>query len=110
MANTTLKDYGRGSEQFGNIPYYYVFPYRFFFAGSHVEPEDVRSWCRQNCMGYYRIECYTHKDSVKVNGKWIEKRIYVDRLFISDQIDAVQIRLKFDVSEVSILRPEKWTV
>lgn len=63
--STTLKDFGRHSERFGDIPFYYAFPIKFWFEQHMLIPEDVLTWCRENCTGCYKVVQYTHKDSRK---------------------------------------------
>ena len=67
--STTIKDFGRHSDKFGDIAHYYAFPIRFWFGNHQLAPDDVLSWLRDNAKGYYKVVCYTHKDSVRVKGR-----------------------------------------
>ena len=103
---TTLKDYGRNSEKFGQIPYYYGFHYRFWFGQSQVQPEDVETWCRENCLGYYKTVTYTHKKSVRnPDGSYKNRVVYVDKIYLADERDALRIKLAYDVRDVKVMRP-----
>lgn len=111
MATTTLKDYGRMSEEYGNIPYYYAFKYRFYFNQHQIEPDDVATWCKLNCEGYYKIVGYTHISSVRLpnSNKFSTRIAYVDKVYLSEDVDAVCVRLSYDVSDIIVRRPEKIT-
>lgn len=105
---TTLRDYGRVSEKHGEIGYYYAFPIRFYVAQHMVAPEDVHTWCRENCQGYYKITGYTHESSKRVSPnspELAERVVYVDKIYLSDESDATMIKLAFDVKETKVLRP-----
>jgi hypothetical protein len=105
--STTLHDHGRTSERFGDIAHFYAFPYKFWFRYSMMVPEDVATWCRENCTGYYKVYCYTHEDSVRgKDGKYKEKIMYVDRIFLQDEGDAALIKLAFKVSDQQVSRPK----
>jgi hypothetical protein len=106
--STTIKDYGRHSEKFGDIAHYYAFPIRFWFGNSQLAPDDVLTWLRSNAKGYYKVVCYTHKDSTRVKGRPSEfenKVIYVDKVYLADEMDAAKIKLAFDVRDVQVKRP-----
>ena len=108
MARTTIQDYGRRSEQFGMIPYFYAFPYKFWFQEHQIAPDDVATWCFENCIGYYKIVCYTHENSVrdpKDPRKWLHQVVYVDKVYLSDDHDAVTMRLTFSILDVKVRRP-----
>lgn len=106
--STTIKDFGRHSDKFGDIAHYYAFPIRFWFGNHQLAPDDVLSWLRDNAKGYYKVVCYTHKDSVRVKGRPSEfetKVIYVDKVYLADEMDAAKIKLAFDVRDVQVKRP-----
>jgi hypothetical protein len=115
--STTLKDANLGLTQAdaSQIPHYYVFPFKFWFKEQQVAPEDVLTWCRKHCTGapdesYYKVVCYTHKSSVRVRYRPKEfevKVVYVDHIFLSNEKDAARIKLKFNVSDQKVKRPEK---
>ena len=108
MGTTTLKDYGRSSERHGDIPFYYGFPFRFWFGEHQLAPEDVETWCRENCLGYYKTVSYTHKNSIRLrNGKFDTKVIFVDKIYLGDETDAMRIKLAFSVKDTVIKRPER---
>ncbi len=103
---TTLKDFGRESERFGQIPYYYGFEFRFYFGEHQIQPEDVETWCRENCLGYYKTVSYTHKNSKRDRkGNYTERYVYVDKIYLADDKDAMRIKLAFDVKDVKVMRP-----
>jgi hypothetical protein len=104
--STTIKDFGHNSERFGNIGFYYAFPIKFWFGQSMVHPEDVLTWCREHCQGYYKITCYTHEDSVKVGGVFTEKYVFIDKIYLSSEEDAALIKLMFEVREQQVKRPK----
>lgn len=105
---TTLGDYGRESERFGDIPFYYGFPFRFWFGEHQIQPDDVETWCRENCIGYYKTVTYTHKTSVRLrNGSYDTKIVFVDKIYLADEADALRIKLSFDVKETVVKRIEK---
>lgn len=106
-ARTTLIDKGRTGER--DIPYFYAFKYRFWMCQSHIQPDDVASWCESQCRGYYKIVGYTHRTSNRnpITGKFDEKVVFVDKVYLSDDVDAVSMRLTFDVLEVKVHRDEK---
>lgn len=100
---TTLKDFGRHTERFGDIPFYYGFPFRFYFGEHQIQPEDVESWCRENCQGYYKTVTYTHKSSVRnANGEYENRVIYVDKIYLANDSDALQIKLAFNVKDTMV--------
>lgn len=105
---STLSDFGRQSERYGNISFFYAFPIKFWFGQSMLVPEDVLSWCRENCKGYYKVYAYTHEDSVRRgrSKEFDEKIMYVDKIYLSDEADAALIKLTFDVREQKVLRPK----
>ncbi len=106
MGTTTLKDYGRHSEKHGDIPFYYGFPFRFWFNEHQLAPEDVETWCKENCSGYYKTVSYTHKDSVRLrNGQFDSKVIYIDKIYLADEQDALRVKLQFEVKDTVIKRP-----
>lgn len=108
MGTTTLKDYGRSSQRHGDIPFYYGFPFRFWFAAHQLAPEDVETWCRENCVGYYKTVSYTHKDSVRLrNGQFDSKVIYIDKIYLQDEADAKRVALMFDVKDTVVKRVER---
>lgn len=109
-AYTTLRDYGRRSEKYGKIPFHNVYNYRFYVTGHNIPPHDVWTWCKECCEGLYRIDTYTHASSVRDNttGKWVNRVRYVDKVYIERDCDAVTLRLTFDVSEVTVMRSEKF--
>lgn len=105
---TTLQDYGRTSEKHGEIGFYYAFPIRFYFGQHQISPDDVNTWCTENAQGYYKVTTYTHKDSRRKSPRsreFDEKIVYVDKIYLSDERDAVAIKMMFDVQETKILRP-----
>ena len=105
---STLQDFGRQSARYGDIAYFYAFPIKFWFGQSMLVPEDVLSWCRENCKGYYKVVCYTHEDSTrKGRSKDFEEKImYVDKIYLSSEDDAALIKLTFDVKEQQVKRPK----
>lgn len=106
---TTLQDYGRHSEKHGDIAFYYAFPIRFYFGQHQIAPDDVNTWCTEHAQGYYKITTYTHKDSVRVHARSREfsnKVVYVDKIYLSDERDAIALKLMFDVREEAIKRPK----
>lgn len=108
MGTTTIKDFGRHSERYGEISHFYVFPIRFWFGENQLQPEDVGTWLRENASGYYRVMSYTHKDSVrnKKDKKTFDlKVVYVDKVYLSSEEDAAKIRLAFDVRDTKVMRP-----
>lgn len=109
-ARTTLIDKGRNKAEGRDVPYYYAFPFRFWMTGGAVAPDDVASWCRDQCRGYYKITGYTHNTSVRDPRnptKYLNRIVYVDKVYLSDEVDAVSLRLTFDVLEVKVHRNEK---
>lgn len=102
---STLQDFGRQSERYGNISFFYAFPIKFWFGQSMLVPEDVLTWCRKNCKGYYKVYAYTHEDSVRHGKTFEEKIMYVDKIYLSSEEDAALIKLTFDVREQKVLRP-----
>jgi len=106
---TTLQDYGRTSEKFGEIPYYCAYPIRLWIAEHQVKPEDVETWCRENCTGLYRVVTYTHKDSVRKKysrtGEFDVKIVYVDKVYLASEDDATLIKLTYQVKDTKIMRP-----
>jgi hypothetical protein len=105
---TTLSDEGRAGKH-GEIPFYYAFPYRFYFAENQIAPEDVLSWCQEYCKGYYKVASYTHRSSVRSAAnptKFDQKVIYIDRIFLSNEEDAMLIRLSFSVKTIKVMRPK----
>lgn len=110
MGTTTLKDYGRNSERHGDIPFYYGFPFRFWFGQHQIAPEDVETWCRENCIGYYKTVGYTHNSSVRIKGRPNEfdtKVIYIDKIYLADEADALRVKMMFDVRDTQVKRPDK---
>ena len=103
--STTIKDFGRHSERFGDIPFYYAFPIKFWFQQAMLIPEDVLTWCRENCTGCYKVVQYTHEDSRKNGDKYLSKIMYVDKIYLADESDAALIKLTFEVKEQQIKRP-----
>jgi len=107
---TTLSDFGRESEKHGNIPFYYAFPVKFYFGNSQLEPDDVLTWCRENCSGYYKVVCYTHKSSKRNKNnprKFDKKVLYVDKIYLSEMKDATYIKLAYSVTSTVIRRNNK---
>jgi hypothetical protein len=109
---TTLGDYGRASEKHGEIAFYYAFPFRFYFGEHQIAPEDVNSWCTENALGYYKVGCYTHKDSIRVKSasgaetrEFEKKIVYVDKIYLSDPRDAALIKERFSVKAEKVQRP-----
>lgn len=108
MGTTTIKDFGRHSERFGDISHFYVFQYRFWFGQDQLQPEDVGTWLRENATGYYRVMSYTHKDSIRTKGhpkEFDKKVVYVDKVYLASAEDAAKIKLAFDVRETQVKRP-----
>jgi hypothetical protein len=103
--STTIKDFGRHSERFGDIPPYYIFPIKFWFKSEMLVPDDVLTWCRNNCTGFYKVVAYTHEDSVKNGKKFAEKIMYVDKIYLASEEDAALIKLTFKVLDQKISRP-----
>lgn len=103
--STTLKDFGRHSERFGDIPFYYAFPIKFWFEQHMLIPEDVLTWCRENCTGCYKVVQYTHKDSRKNGKDYLEKIMYVDKIYLESMEDAALIKMFFEVKEQQVKRP-----
>lgn len=105
--STTLRDYGRHSEKYGEIGFYYAFNMRFWFGQHMVAPDDVLTWCRENCKGYYKVTGYTHESSKR--GKrgvgFDSKVMYADKVYLSDESDAVRLKLTFDVRDTKVMRP-----
>lgn len=100
---TTLGDFGRESERFGDIPFYYGFPFRFYFGEHQIQPEDVETWCRENCKGFYKTVTYTHKSSKRNRkGEYEERFVYVDKIYLADEDDATLIKLSFNVKDTVI--------
>ena len=105
---TTLSDIGRTSATHGDIPYYYAFPIKFFFGDNQLQPDDVLTWCRENCKGYYKVVCYTHMSSQRSMAnpsKFDNKVIYVDKIYLSEPRDATYIKLAYKVTKTWIKRP-----
>jgi hypothetical protein len=108
MGTTTIKDFGRHSDRYGDISHYYVFPIRFWFGSHQLQPEDVGTWLRENAEGYYRVTSYTHKDSIRTKGHPKEfdvKVVFVDKVYLASEADAAKIRLAFDVRDTQVKRP-----
>lgn len=106
---TTLSDHGRTSEKHGDIPFFYAFPIKFFFGNSQLEPDDVLTWCRENCKGYYKVVCYTHASSKRNRQdptKFDKKVVYVDKIYLSDDRDATYIKLAYSVTKTYLKRPK----
>ncbi len=104
---TTLADFGRNSPRFEQIPFYYAFPFRFYFGENQLLPEDVLTWCRANASGYYKIACYTHEKSKRdESGNYVEKYVYVDKIYLQSDDDATLIKMTFDVKETKVMRPK----
>lgn len=107
---STIQDFGRESARYGNIPFYYAFPIKFWFGQHMIVPEDVLTWCRNNCQGFYKVVCYTHEDSVRTHGttnEYDQKLMYVDKIYLSSEDDAALIKLTFDVRAQQMKRPCK---
>lgn len=104
---TTISDYGRTSEKYGEISFYYAFPYRFWFGQHQIAPEDVLTWCRENATGYYKVVAYAHESSVRdeVTGAVVQKVVYVDKIYLEKGEDAMAIKLTFDVNDTKVQRP-----
>jgi hypothetical protein len=105
---TTLSDEGRLGKH-GQIPFYYAFPFRFYFAESQIAPDDVLSWCQEHCNGYYKVASYTHRSSVRSAAnpsQYDNKVVYIDRIFLSSENDAIRIKLTFNVKTVKVMRPK----
>lgn len=110
MGTTTLKDYGRSSERHGDIPFYYGFPFRFWFGEHQLAPEDVETWCRENCLGFYKTVSYTHKSSTRIKGqpsRFDTKVVFIDKIYLADEADAMRVKLQFDVRDEVVKRPER---
>jgi hypothetical protein len=105
--STTIKDFGRHSDRFGDIPFYYGFPIKFWFKSHMLIPDDVLTWCRRNCTGFYKVVAYTHEDSKKKPGTktFAEKIMYVDKIYLEKEEDAALIKLTFKVLDQKISRP-----
>jgi hypothetical protein len=108
MGTTTLKDYGRHSAKHGDIPFYYGFPFRFWFGEHQLAPEDVETWCKENCVGYYKTVSYTHKSSVRLrDGRFDSKVVFIDKIYLQNEADAMRVKLQFDVKDEVVKRPER---
>jgi hypothetical protein len=108
VSTTTLKDYGRHSERHGDIPFYYGFPFRLYFGEHQIAPEDVETWCRENCVGYYKTSSYTHKSSVRLrNGTYDTKVVFIDKIYLQEEGDVARIRLMYDVRDEQVKRPDR---
>lgn len=109
--STTIKDFGRSSERFGDIGFYYAFPIKFWFGQQMLMPDDVLSWCRENCTGFYKVVCYTHEDSKRVKysrGNDFENKImYVDKIYLQNEEDAAILKLSYEVRDQQVKRPGK---
>lgn len=72
-------------------------------------PDDMVTWCRENCEGYYKIVTYTHNTSKRITGskKFDSKVVFVDKVYLSRDSDAMMLRLSYSVSDVVIRRPDK---
>lgn len=105
--STTIKDFGRSSERFGDIPFYYGFEHRFWIGQHDIMPNDVLSWCRENCKDYYKVTCYTHKDSKRLGKtrEFYEKVIFVDKVYLASAEDAEAMKAVFDIRSERIKRP-----
>lgn len=103
---STIQDFGRSSARYGNIAFYYAFPIKFWFGQSMLMPEDVLTWCRANCKGYYKVTCYTHEDSVRKGRAFLEKIMYVDKIYLSSEEDAAAIQKVFTVKTSQVKRPK----
>lgn len=105
---TTLSDNGRVGKHV-NIPFYYAFPVKQYFRSHQIMPDDVLTWCRENCRGFYKVVSYTHEHSKRDRtnpAKLTKKVVYVDRIYLSELKDAVMIRLIFDVVDTKVKRPK----
>jgi hypothetical protein len=104
---TTLQDYGRHSEKHGDIGFYYAFTIRFWFGQHELAPNDINTWCRENCKGYYKVSAYTHESSTRLPGQreFSEKVVYVDKIYLSDHNDALKLKEVFDVRDERVKRP-----
>jgi hypothetical protein len=108
MMPTTLADYGRGSEKYGEIPFYYAFPIKLYFGSDQIMPDDVLTWCRENCKGFYKIVSYKHKNSIrnaKNPRKFDKEVIYVDKIYLSEASDATYIKVRWKVTQTKLMRP-----
>lgn len=105
--STTLRDYGRNSSKYGEIGFYYAFTMRFWFGQHMLAPDDVLTWCRENCKGYYKVTGYTHMNSRRgpQGVGFLNKIMYADKVYLSDPDDAVRLKLTFDVKDTRIMRP-----
>jgi len=102
---STLSEFGRRSERYGDIAFFYAFPIKFWFGQSMIQPEDVLSWCKENCKGFFKVVCYTHEDSTREkDGRVTNKVIYVDKIYLSSEEDAAMIKLTFDVRDQKVKR------
>lgn len=101
MTATTLSDYGRYSEKYGEVPFYYTFKIKFYFQDPQVVPDDVQTWCQENCKGYYRVQSYTHKSSTSDHPVR-----YCEKVYLQEEQDAMIIKLMFNVSEQWIKLPK----
>lgn len=105
--STTIKDFGRHSERFGDISYYYVFTHKFWVNEHQVAPDDILSWCRENCSGYYKVTCYTHEKSIRNDdGSYAEKIVYVDTVYLQNDEDSLMLALRYSLSDIAIKRPK----
>jgi hypothetical protein len=105
---TTLGDYGRTSEKYGEIAFYYAFPIKLYFGNHQIKPDDVVTWCKENCQGYYKIVSYTHKSSKRNRRnprKYDQQVVFVDKIYLSDNRDAVAIKLMWSVTKTYLQRP-----
>jgi hypothetical protein len=104
---STLSDFGRTSERYGDIAFYYAFPVKLWFQQSMLVPEDVLTWCRENCTGFYKVTAYTHEDSVRIGkNEYDTKIMYVDKIYLSSEDDAVIIKMMFEVKDHQVKRPK----
>lgn len=107
MSTTTLKDHGRESEKHGFIPYFNWATFKLHFNENQISPDDVESWCVENCQGLYRTQTYIHKDSKRVfvdgveTKQFEEKIIYIDKVYLNDPRDVVAIKLMWDIMELT---------
>lgn len=106
---TTISVHGHDSELFPDIPFYYAFKYRLYFGSHQIAPDDIETWAKEYCTGYFRTRCYTHESSKRdpQTGFITEKVVYADCIYLQKEADAATVRLAFeDVKEIRIKRPK----
>jgi len=102
---TTIKDFGRHSDRFGNIPKFNWATCTLWFRQNQVAPDDVHTWLINNASDLYRVVMYTHKDSKRIHPRskvLAEKVVYVDKIYLKSADDAMMVKLAFDVQEVKV--------